>query len=353
MKILFEDSRILQVARGDARGIGGAERQQWLLARALAARGCDVLVYSAADGGEPDVEIEGVSFHGIRAARPESAWWRILRRERPDWWYVRGSDHTLGIKVPMAHRAGSRVVFAIAHDFDCTPRRALTRRKYLWFLYASGLKRADRILVQHEGQRGMLAPDLQARAVLVPSVAVVGENRRDRDDYVAWIASLRETKRPHLVAEIARRLPEVRFVVCGPPTRSYTSPGYADGILDVLGSCPNIDYRGRVSPVEAQRVIENSALFLSTAAAEGFPNTFLQAWGSGVPVVSLGLDPGDVIRRHAAGLLADGVEDAAACILDLLRDRERNSELGANGHAYVRERHDESAVAERLLSALA
>lgn len=352
MKILFENARIIHVACGDSRGIGGAERQQWLLARALARHGHEVVVYSLAAEPAAEQRVEDVIFRTVTPARPVSAWPKILREERPDWWYQRGSGYYLGLCSWIAHAYGSRVVFACAHDNDCLPRRALTRRKYLWFLYALGLRSVDRILVQHRGQHGMLDERLRRKASLVPSVAVAGKQVESRKDYVAWIASLRETKRPHLVAEIAREMPRTRFIVCGPPTTSYTSRGYAETIVDTLRSCPNIEYRGRVSPVEAQEVIENAALFLSTADAEGFPNTFLQAWGSGVPVVSLDLDPGGVLAAHRTGFRVDGAAAAVEAIRRLLDDPGLNGELGANGSRYIREHHAEDAVVEAFTAAL-
>lgn len=351
MKILLENERIFPYATGGSVS-GGAERQQWLLSRALADRGHEVVVYSRSNESCDDRQIEGVQFRWISSRSPIVAWPRILRRERPDWWYYRCADYYLGVLTPMAHLAGVKVAFACAHDNDCRPRVALTRRKYLWPLYASGLRGADRILVQHQSQKGLLDSGLQGKAALVSSISDVVAQKVDREDHIVWIAVLRETKRPHLLVEIARLLPEIRFVVCGATSLSYTTPAYARGIVDLLKSCPNIDYRGKVPPGEAQDLIRSAAMFLSTSESEGFPNTFLQAWGGGVPVVSVQLDPAGVIAKHEAGIVAADVQSAAEGIRRLLQDGDLNRRMGLNGRSYVAQTHGDEVVAGQILAAL-
>ena len=43
-----------------------------------------------------------------------------------------------------------------------------------------------------------------------------------------------------------------------------------------------------------------AALLLCTSDWEGYPNTFMEAWSRGVPVVST-IDPDNVITTHATG----------------------------------------------------
>lgn len=331
---------------------GGAERQQWILARSLAKYGHQAVIYTLSDHPRPDKMVDGVIFRWTNLKTPILGWPKILQRERADWWYWRGQDYYLGYLVLLAHIYKTKVVFACAFDADCKPRQALTRRRYLWPAYALGLKTADRILVQHQDQYKLLAKTLQSKARLVLSLSGDSHPIKERDCYVSWVAVLRETKRPHLIVEIAQRLPNVHFIVCGPVSTHRTRHEYADGIVSFLQSCQNIEYRGQVYPDEAQTVIRHSALLLSTSSQEGFPNTFLQAWSEGVPVISLELDPGGVIESFNLGVVSKTIEDCAKDILKLITDEELNNLIGQNCIAYVQQNHSENVVIQQFLDSL-
>jgi glycosyltransferase involved in cell wall biosynthesis len=328
--------------------VGGAERQQWLLARALAARGWPVTVgVRNLMSTEERRTIDGVDFVGIGRGQIFLAWSRFLAAVRPDWWYWRCADHLLGLAVEVAKLRGVRTVFAAAFDRHVRPRHALSRRPRLWPLYAWGLARADRILVQHQGQMSQLAPRWRPKARILPSI--VGEVRpvkshAERERYVAWVATLRQAKRPDVLIEIARKTPALRFVVCGGPTTLMSPPGYSERIISALRALPNIEYRGQVAPDEAQHVIANAAAFLSTSDEEGFPNTFLQAWSSGTPVVSLSVDPDDAIKQEAMGAVSGSVENAAADLCALVDSWQRRDEIAAHARQYVTKTHGEAGI---------
>jgi len=120
-----------------------------------------------------------------------------------------------------------------------------------------------------------------------------------------------------------------------------------------LRALPNVDYRGQVPPDEALRIIHDATLLLSTADEEGFPNTFLQAWGAGTPVISLRIDPDHVIERHGLGVVTGGVDGAVAGIQALARAPEHRENIAARARRYVIERHGETAAARAFTSAIA
>jgi ABC-type sugar transport system substrate-binding protein len=123
-------------------------------------------------------------------------------------------------------------------------------------------------------------------------------------------------------------------------------------VLEQFETTPNIFYQGQVSPGEAQRVIGGASLLLSTSDLEGLPNTFLHAWGAGVPVVAVGLDPGQAIAASGGGIVAANPAEGAQAIRSL-QDREANQRLGQKGYAYIQAVHGEEAAVARLLAALA
>jgi glycosyltransferase involved in cell wall biosynthesis len=155
-------------------------------------------------------------------------------------------------------------------------------------------------------------------------------------------------KRPDRLIELARLLPHVRFVVCGSTTTFMTPEGYGDRAIEAFRTLPNIDYRGQVSPEEALRVSRESALLLSTSQEEGFPQTFLEAWSYGTPVVTLGINPGDVITTHELGVVEPDAVRAAAAIDALMAGADVRDRIGQQARQYVADVHSPLAAVRAL-----
>jgi len=356
MKIAFLNDPVYGYASGSSSATGGAERQQWLLARGMAAAGWTVTV-GVRNGLQRGAEtlIEGVRFRGIGCGQVFSDWRRFFAAERPDWWYWRCASHLFGFGVGLAKLSGARTIFAAGLDRDVRVREALYTRPRWWPAYAMGLSRTDRILLQHGGQYAELPDRWKTKASIVPSIAaglLTPKPHADRPRQVAWIAALREPKRPDRLVEIAHLLPNVQFVVCGGITTYMASPGYGERIVQMFRSTPNIDYRSQVSPDEAVRIIGDSAMLLSTSDEEGFPSTFLEAWAQGTPVVSLHIDPDNVIRTSGLGAVCGGVEGAAVEIGDLLMHLRRREEIARRAVRHATEAHSPEAVVRLVERAL-
>ena len=349
MKLAFLNDGIYAYASGLPCAVGGAERQQLLLARAVTSAGWAVTV-GVRDMMRPGERklINGVEFVGIDQGQILLAWYRFLSSERPDWWYWRCAYHLWGAAVELASVAGVRTIFSTALDSDVNPRHALFWRPRWWPLYAWGLSRTDRIFVQHRGQLAGLPKRWQPKAYVVPSVA--GQSgfvtpHWQREKYVAWVAVLRQVKRPDLLIEIANKKPNIRFVVCGGPSSFMSSPGYGERILRELRAVPNIDFRGPVAPEVAEQIIGNAAVFLSTSEEEGFPNTFLQAWSSGTPVVSLKIDPDRIIQKKKLGMVSGSIQGAIADIEGLLESPQEREKIGVRTRTHIADAHSEKAAA--------
>jgi glycosyltransferase involved in cell wall biosynthesis len=227
------------------------------------------------------------------------------------------------------------------------PRHALFYRARWWPLYAWGLSWSDRIFVQHGAQFAGLAPNLRSKAYVVPSIAgetIAIKPHINRVKYVAWVGQLKHPKRPDLLVEVARNSPTVHFVVCGGPSTFGSPPNYSERIVDALHTLPNVDYRGQVASNDALQVIADAAVLLSTSDDEGFPNTFLQAWLSGTPVISLKIDPDHIIKQKGLGMVSNSVESAIGDIKVLMDSTQQRDEIAARARRYVTECHSEARV---------
>jgi glycosyltransferase involved in cell wall biosynthesis len=357
MKIVFFNTSngVYEYASSNSFAVGGAERQQWLLARALADAGWCVTVglQGVFDFGSRTT-IGGVHFVSLPVSATLFAPYQrllslyyFLRSERPDWWYWRCASHLWGPAVTLAKLLDVRTIFAAGFDTDVQPRRALSKRQRWWPLYVWGLSNTDRIFVQHSGQLSHLPSKLHYKAAIVPSMIHMPSTttpHKERQGYVAWVGMLRQPKRPDLLVEIARKAQNLRFVVCGGPSDHRSPEGYGARIVADLKTVPNVDYRGQVAPEKAHEIIANASLLLCTSEGEGFPNIFLEAWASGTPVVSTKIDPDQIIDRLELGTMSGDIEKATTDLKTLLESPERREEIALRARRYVAETHSEEAV---------
>jgi len=348
MKVAFLNDLIYGYAMADTSAVGGNERQQWLLARALASEGWAVCVgiREGLEAGERRT-IDGVEFLGINQGHYLFDWYRFLASTRPDWIYWRGASHLLGPLVQIARLVGVHLIFAAAFDTDVHPRSALTLRPRWWLLYAWGLSGAKRLLVQHGGQLEGLPSRWKPKAFVVRSIA---EAHRDftphscRDRYVVWVGMLRQPKRPDLLIDVAKQSPKLKYVVCGGGTTHRSPLGYSEQVIEQLRSLPNVTFLGQVAPEKAEELIARAAVLLCTSDQEGFPNTFLQAWSHGTPVASLQVDPDSIIKRLKLGAVTYTVQSTVEELGLLLASPQDRQSIGIKAREYIISHHSAEVV---------
>jgi len=163
---------------------------------------------------------------------------------------------------------------------------------------------------------------------------------------------LRQPKRPDVLVEVAQRLPLIRFVVCGGTTCHRSPESFAENVANRLRTMPNVTYLGQVPPERCREVVSHASVLLSTSDEEGFPNTFLEAWSKGTPVVSLNIDPEGVIEQKGLGTVSRDVARAAADISALVIDTSRREAIGTRARRHVAECHSEQHVVEEFERAI-
>ena len=123
---------------------------------------------------------------------------------------------------------------------------------------------------------------------------------------VCWVANLKPLKRPDLLLDLAGQLasrPQVRFLVIG--AQQMHGPEW-DALLQRLHAAANVDYLGHLAPESVNEQLAKAHLLVNTSDYEGFPNTFIQAWLRGLPVLSLNVNPDALLDDHCYGHCAAG-----------------------------------------------
>jgi glycosyltransferase involved in cell wall biosynthesis len=305
--------------------VGGAEVQQSILARLFAAQGYRVSMICL-DYGQPDrASLDGITVHKayapqagipvLRFLHPRvTSMWRALAQADAGIYYCRAAGMLVGLVAEFCRRHGRRVIYAGASDMDFVPGEGGQIRfaRDRW-LYRRGLARVDRIVAQNEHQRSTCSAAYGRDAVIIPSCYEPPRNsRRVEMDSVLWVGTVRAGKRPELFLELARRLPQRRFVMVGGPGRD-DAPLF-ERMRAEAARLPNVEFTGFLPLAQAEERFDAARVFVNTSDFEGLPNTFLQAWARGVPTLA------SVDAPSPAHLRFRGVEDAARAIEQMFCD---------------------------------
>ena len=311
-------------------GVGGAELQQTLLAKALAAQGHNICMV-VADHGQPD----GAVWDGIKtykAYRPHSGlpglrfihprWtglWSALTRARADIYYVSCAGALVGQVALFTRLYGGKLIFRVASNSDCDPATLLIRYWRDKRLYRYGLRHADLVLAQTLEQQQALLRNFGRDSRVVASLTDVAGQRpafAEREG-VLWVGNMRPLKRPSLLLEAARRLPQLPFHIIGGPLPGAES--FYNAVREEAEQVANVRFHGPVPYHEIGKYFESSRLLVSTSEVEGFPNSYLQAWARGTPVAAF-LDPEQLIARNGMGRAVSTVSELCEAIVTLNDD---------------------------------
>jgi glycosyltransferase involved in cell wall biosynthesis len=342
--------------------VGGESVQHVLLARAWRDLGLDVsmVVY---DLGQPRVTTVG-GIRAISAFRPDAGL-RVVRFAHPritgllramgeadaDVYYQSPAAGWSGITVWFARRFAKRSIIRIASDIDCIPgKQAIRYRRDRW-LFDYALRNASLVAAQTLHQQQLLSTHyrIQSEIFNLAMEVPAGASRAVKDIDALWVGNLRPVKRPDLVLDLARRLPQYRFALIGGSVPEHKA--YFGRIAAEARNLPNLIVAGRIPYEKVGAWFERSRLHINTSDVEGFPNTFLQAWIRSVPVVSF-FDPDGLIQERSLGSKCSDVEDMIVALDDLLRNPQRRADIGKRAHAFAAADYAAHNVAARYLDLL-
>lgn len=218
----------------------------------------------------------------------------------------------------------------------------------LWYV----LTHADAIVAQTDRQAACLQQNFGREATVVRNPIDVGQPPASgQRRHVLWIGRAetaeQTSKRPRLLVALARRCPQIPFL-------AVMNPTVREEFDRIVAESPaNLRIVERIPFSEIDECFRDAGLFLSTSAFEGFPNAFLQAAKFAVPIVSLAVDPGEILSRYRAGVCcADDLNQAATEITRLWTDTAAAAELGRAGRAYVERFHDLRVCGDAVASLL-
>ena len=337
--------------------VGGEQVQQTLLARALVRRGYRVSMITH-DYGQPDgASWQGIQVFktsrpnaglpGLRVAHPRATrMWSACRRAAADVYYTSCAGFHVGLLAFYARTHSARFIFRTAHDADCEPENLLIRFWRDKKLYEYGLRHAHGILTQTERQRAAMLsnyglPSTTAIMLIEASQRRLAFDERTLD--VLWVNNFRSFKRPEVYLDLCEHLPELScHMIGGRLAEAAETYDTMEARARFIG---NLQFHGQIPYHAVNDYYARTKVFVSTSQTEGFPNSYLQAWARGTPVIAF-FDPDGVIARHGLGYVVDNVESMASAIKALTQNAAAWESCSERCRAYMAREYAEQKVVQ-------
>jgi len=347
---------VLNPAKGDEY-FGGESVQLTLLAKAFKEIGYEVTMICL-DYGQPDNElIDGIhvlktynitaGLPGLRFIYPRmTSVVSAMKQANADIYYQSCAGAITGIVAGFCKVYNRKFIFRLAHDSDCIPGEQIIR---LWRdrkLYEYGLRRTSLISAQGVKQVALLKQHYMLDSIPVNMTVQLPAQSSDleKDIDILWVNNYRDFKRPELVPELSKLLPEYNMTMIGGPV-----PGNEklfEVVKNLSNGLDNLSVLGAIPYQDVNDYFSRTKIFINTSDWEGFPNSFLQAWVRGVPVISF-FDPDDLIVKQSMGAVPVGLDEMADSIRLLLDDDVKRELIADQSKKFVLKNYSPISVARR------
>lgn len=348
-RILFWDSTVSDMKSG--RKFGGIAVQLNFWMQIFNDNGWSVHALTEAESYSDTY----VTYHHIRHIQSiELAWewsniYRIIKKVKPQLILFRGARRLLYPLSIIAHRFSAKVIMQGASDVNFEPGKASVGNRINRWLYEHSIRKIDFIIAQNNFQKDSLISNFGRESMVIPNIWEKMDVSKSAgilpEAEVVWVGNFRKLKRPEWFYQAARNLPRIEFAIAG----GSAEVEYYDKMAHEAISIPNMAFLGPITIEESNALIQRAKILVCSSEYEGFPNTFLQAWSAGIPVIST-VDPNNLIKNHNLGLVVDSPHSLSTSITDLLRDQELYKNMRSSIAQYFSTHHSSKKYFDELMA---
>ncbi len=270
----------------------------------------------------------------------------LLKNINPDLIYHRSLSSFAGIAARYCAISKCKLVWHIASESDLQPFQLSKARTTIFdFIdkkYAEyGIKHADYIVGQARYQDRILISNYGVKCdSIIGNWQPIPTEDRDKDlPYkILWVANIKQQKHPEIFVELAKRFigcKDVEFIMIGRPS----SGKYQQQLNEQISEVDNLTYLGEKTIAEVNKVLDQSHILVNTSEHEGFSNTFVQAWMRGLPVVSLAVDPDDILKIEKIGFHSGNLENLFCDTEKLINSQALLSVMGKKARKFAKENY--------------
>ena len=351
-RVIIWSTDVIKLIEGNP--IGGLAVQMFFWAQVFVNNGWKVFSFSK--NAKATVVREGIVFHPLKNIQRVNfflEWWhafKFILIVRPELLICRGSSRCLLALSFFSKLFDVKMVFYGASDSDFeTNKTPVGTTKLDRCMYLRSLRHIRYFVTQNQYQHDMLLRNFGKESLVQFNIWGHNVDRivdtPPRSDAV-WIANLRRLKRAEWVLNAAETLPSFHFVLAGGRTGEAS---YYEDILKRSELLANVAFLGGRSFFYTNNLVGKARVLLCTSLYEGFPNTFLQAWSVGIPVIST-VDPSNIIRTNNLGVVVSSEEELREALMRVLHDNDYYGSLQRSVKSFFVKNHSAQAGYENVIN---
>ncbi|MCK4454548.1 glycosyltransferase family 4 protein [Candidatus Parcubacteria bacterium] len=338
---------------------GGAEMIQVLIGKELAKSGFRISFVTYHDKGEKKETLDEITIikscgvsQRLSVFKKVKILWRCLKKADSDVYIHSSGSPGIAPLYCFIHR--KKYFYWLSSDrhilLKCIGKKTSLLTKIALYI---DIKLADRVIVQNNFQKNIIEKKFKKKCVLIKNPITIAnkisniKKNFDNNKIILWVGTIRDIKQPKLFLKLVKALPQYKFTMIG--GKDTRDPELYDQIERESKNSPNLEFLGFVPYHMIQKCYENAAFFVNVSKMEGFPNTFLEAWLNCKPVVSLNVDPDEIICKNKLGFHSRTFEQMVENVKLLLKDEKLREEMGMNGRRYVEREHDIKKIVKKII----
>lgn len=334
---------------------GGAEVQQVELAKELKKRGYEISFITYGKNKNDAKHVDGIKIvpayslqdvNKISFVKKMMCIWNKMKKINADVYIYQAG--TPGIVTLFGFFNNKKIINLLASDADVTGEVIIKEGSVgQWIGTLSNwfdIKFSDIVISQNTFQKSRLKNKFKVDSYLIKNAFNLTNfcNGYKKDEYVLWVGMIRDVKQPSIFLEIAKSLPNYKFVMIGGIAESKE---LFEKIKNDADKIPNLDFKGFVPHNKIFDYYKKASLLVNTSKTEGFPNIFIESWVHNLPVVSLNVDPDKIITKNKLGYCSKSFKHMIKDITSLLENKKLRQMMAENGRKYIKNNHDVEKIA--------
>lgn len=269
----------------------------------------------------------------------------LLKKIAPDFIYHRNlSNFSLPV-INYCRKHECKSILHIAHKRDVekniTGSKNIVSNLIGYYGKTKILKNFSFIIAQAKYQDKLLKKNYNRPADLIfPNIhpKPIGKIEKKKSiKKVVWVANLKKWKQPEKFIELAKSYQDskIEYIMIGRDLQNE----WSSNLKRKIKKLSNLEYPGELSIYKINRILAESHIFVNTSLAEGFPNTFIQALMRKVPVVSLNVDPDNILKRYNIGFHSRNFSQMVKDVKKLVENNELRENMGEKAQRYAYRKH--------------